>query len=328
MPQISIPYAIGRIRVRQGNALDMARLDRLISAPSFREAQRALAEIGYAGGDSADYEKVAEDHVEAACRLVRDLTTAPAITDCYLLPYDVHNLKTLVKARHLHEKVDFLSGCGTIPVAVLEHAVADHSYGALPEILQEAMNGLEKRMAVAFDPLDVDMTLDKALYAMVFAMLGNQGKKAEASLNYFTAKVDFVNAMMLLRIRVMGKDHGFLRSLLVPGGRVSEGEWEKAFEAPERLLQLLKPYGKEMEEALRAALQSRSKLPLVEKAADNYLLSIFTPYKMRTDTLEPLIGYLLAAQREAAAVRLIMAAKANGFDSQAISERMRDLYGR
>ena len=43
--------------------------------------------------------------------------------------------------------------------------------------------------------------------------------------------------------------------------------------------------------------------------------------------LSPLVGYLLAEEREAGAVRLVMAGKQNGFDMEAIRERLRDLYG-
>ena len=39
------------------------------------------------------------------------------------------------------------------------------------------------------------------------------------------------------------------------------------------------------------------------------------------------VGYLLAVEREAGAVRLVMAGKQNGFDMEAIRERLRDLYG-
>ena len=43
--------------------------------------------------------------------------------------------------------------------------------------------------------------------------------------------------------------------------------------------------------------------------------------------LSPIVGYLLAVEREASAVRLVMAGKQNGFDMDAIRERLRDLYG-
>ena len=60
---------------------------------------------------------------------------------------------------------------------------------------------------------------------------------------------------------------------------------------------------------------------------DDHLLSIYPAYKRDMDKVERIIGYLLMREREAAAVRLIMAGKVNGFSNEVIRERLRDLYG-
>ena len=82
-----------------------------------------------------------------------------------------------------------------------------------------------------------------------------------------------------------------------------------------------------MRNAAAAAVADFSKLPALEKAVDNELLKLFTPYKYDMMRLEATLAYLLAAEREASAVRLVMAAKANGFAPEAVRERLRDLYG-
>ena len=60
---------------------------------------------------------------------------------------------------------------------------------------------------------------------------------------------------------------------------------------------------------------------------DNALLQMFTCFRYDNMNLEFILSYLLATEREAAAVRLVMAGKANGFAMEAIRERLRDLYG-
>ena len=52
-----------------------------------------------------------------------------------------------------------------------------------------------------------------------------------------------------------------------------------------------------------------------------------TPHDPTSFALLLYLGYLLAVEREASAVRLVMAGKQNGFDMDAIRERLRDLYG-
>lgn len=324
MPQRSIPYAMGRIRVLQKDALDTSRLERLLSAPSLKEAQRALSEIGWESGEQ-DYEQMTLRHVEKACKLVRALSTDPDITDCFLLRYDIHNLKTLLKARSLGEKPAYLSECGTIPLTKLSHAVAEHVYRGFPKILKETLGDLEKRLAVKPDAMEIDVALDHALYEMIFEKLN--GKKAPAVLRYFNARSDMVNVLMILRARAMDKDEAFLKHVLLKSGSYPMDKWLRAAAAPERLPKLLSSCGPKVVIAVQAAVMDKSKLPALEKAVDDYLLSLFEPYRIASFSLEPVIGYLLAAEREAAAVRLILAGKANGFPQEAVRERMRELYG-
>ena len=326
MPQTSIPYAVGRISVLQRDMLDKSRLERLLSAATFKEAQRTLSEIGWANVEGNDYEQASLQYVEKACKLIRAVTPAPAVTDCFLLRYDIHNLKTLIKARTLSENAIALSDCGTLPVALLVHAVSEHNYKKLPPVLTQAMDALEKRMAVQPDPMMVDVLLDHAMYRMIFQVI--EKEKVPSVLKYFKAKVDLVNAVILLRAKSMGRDVAFLKEVLITGGHVTFEKWLDASQNLEKLPKLLQSYGKNIVASAQASIMDAKKLPALEKAMDDHLLSMFTPYQTATLSLEPIIGYLLAAEREAAAVRLILAGKANGFPQEAIRERMRDLYGR
>lgn len=326
MPQMSIPYAVGRISVLKKDALDTSRLERLLSAPSLREAQRALSEIGWDNSEGLDYEQLSIIRVEQACKLVRELSPDPDITDCFLLRYDIQNLKTLLKARCLQEKPEHLSECGMLPLAKLTHAVTEHVYKDLPPILSTTMAELEKRLAVQPDAMEIDVALDHALYDMIFEKLAH--KNAPVVRRYFQAKVDLVNTLMVLRSVAMGKDEAFLQRILLKNSSHPSDIWLKAAASLDKLPKLLFAYGKTVIAAAQAAVMDFKKLPALEKFMDDYLLSLFTPYRIASFSLEPVIGYLLAIEREAAAVRLILAGKANGFPQEAIRERMRELYGR
>jgi V/A-type H+-transporting ATPase subunit C len=317
---------VGRISVLKKDALDTSRLERLLSAPSLREAQRALSEIGWDSGEGLDYEQISTKRVEKASRLVRDLSPDPNITDCFLLRYDIHNLKTLLKARCLGENPEHLSECGTLPLVKLAHAVTEHVYKDLPPILIKTMSELEKLLAVKPDALEIDVALDHALYDLIFEKLAR--KNAPVVLRFFKAKVDMLNVLMILRSHAMGKDEAFLNRVLLKNGSHSIDTWQKAAVTPDKLPKLLDAYGNNVIAAAQAAVVDFKKLPALEKVMDDYMLSLFTPYRIATLTLEPIIGYLLAVEREAAAVRLIMAGKQGGFPQEAIRERMRELYGR
>ena len=322
MPQDSIYYAIGRLSVLQKNRLDPAKLERLLQAPTVQDARRTLSEIGF--GDGGNYEQMADSHVENACALARRLATDEAVVNCYLLRYDVNNLKMLLKARCLGIEAEALSACGVYPVDTLRHAVAEHHYAALPDTLKKPLDELEKRLALNVDPLDIDATLDKALYSTVFALLPGKERTAR---QYFIARVDLLNLIMALRALHMGKNEAFLQGLLLLGGSVPVQKWLKAMKTPEKLPQLLHGYGVKVYQAAIAAQMDPKKIPALERAMDDHLLGVYTPYRREMDRPQRIIGYLLMREREAAAVRLILAGKTAGFAPERIRERLRDLYG-
>ena len=326
MAQNSVAHAVARVHVLGRDALDEGRIDRLLSASNYDEALRALTEIGWTNDTVKDPEQAAAEYVRAACELVRSIAPEEAAIDCFLLRYDAINLKMLLKARCCGQEPEALSRCGTIPVDVLERSVTDHNYSHLPETLKNALDGLEKSLAVREDALEIDVTVDKAACQLTQERL--KTVKSPVIREYFAKRSDLMNAIMLLRVKKMGRDASFMAQMLLPGGTIGEAEWQKAFERPELLGKRLEKYGTPVKNAALGAAQEPSKLPALEKAMDDALLAPFA--KLRYDALrpEPICGYLLGAEREAAAVRLILAGKLNGFKAEAIRERLRELYGK
>lgn len=326
MPQGSVPYAVARVHVRERDALDAPRIDRLLGAATYEEALRTLAETGWTGADSgADAEAIAAEHVLQACALAKEVSPLPAATDSFLLRYDGLNLKSLLKARCLGQPAPALSGCGVYPADLLTHAVADHSYKKLPDALRSALDALEKVLAVREDALAIDTMVDKAVFAQIAVNM--QAVKSPVIRAYFTGRADMLNAIMLLRVKRMGRDAAFMAGMLLPGGAVSEDLWKAAFDRPEQIPKLLARYGKAVEAASAQAVQDAGRLPALEKAMDDALLAPFSALRRDALRVEPVVAHILAAEREAAAVRLILAGKANGFAPEAIRERLRDLYG-
>lgn len=325
MPQQSVAYACGRVGVLRRGALSDAQIDRLMAAHTYAEACRTLSDIGYSGAEGADFQTAADERVKKACSLLRAVTPNEELTDCFTLRYDIHNLKVLLKSRYLAIKPEYLSACGTMNVETLRHAVQEHRYNALPEILKDALDALEKTLARAFDPMTIDAELDKAMYRLIFDKLKRAGSKRAK--RYFTAKADMQNFIMLLRAKAMGKDEAFFARLYLPCGSVSLSAFQKAFGEPDRLAALLKPYGSRVWRAAAEAALDARKLPLMEKTADDYLYQIYADTRYQTDSVDMLAAYLLAAQREATDVRLIMTGKLNGFSDEELSERVRELHG-
>lgn len=187
------------------------------------------------------------------------------------------------------------------------------------------MQGLEKKLAAKFDPSLIDTELDKALYRQVFENLREE--KLPLAVQYFKAKVDLQNFIMLMRTKAMGKNAAFFGDIALEGGDVPVSTYVKAFDESDRLTKLLKLYGVPVYQAALSAAINSQKLPHMEKVADDYTYGLFKPHRYDSATLEMLIAYLLQKQREATDVRLIMAGKLNNFAPEAISERVRELHG-
>lgn len=326
MPQPSIAYAVGRIRSLAKQPLAGAQMERLLGAADYQEARHILSDIGWADVEVQGIDAASVALMERTCRLVRALSTDPVLTDSFFLRHDAQNLKLLYKARILDTQPEGLSACGAIPIHDLAHAVAERVYTKLPDAFKKAMNELEKQTALKANPMMIDVRIDQALFQEIADRLKDH--PSELARKYFQVKADIVNALTFLRLRDINQAGLRLDNLLVPGGIITPGIWRRIEESPERLPQQFARYGPRLYNAFQKGMTDRKVLPALEKAADDYLLSLFRPYRNEPFAIEVLVGHLLALEREAAAVRLILAGKLNGFEADLIRERLRETYVR
>lgn len=322
MPQDSIFYAIGRISLIEANAINSAKLERLLQANSAPELRRILVEYGWP--DSGNDEQNALEHIQNACKLVLELTTDVEMVNLFLLKNDVTNLKIILKASALNIEPGLLSPNGTIEPEKLRLAAEEKRYDILPEELQTAVKEIEDIILQDnIDPMRIDIALDKAYMSYVFNKLP---KKQKLLHKYFTTIANTTNYAMAIRSMYLGKPYEFLKKMLLPGGNISESKWQKAYEEPENLPLLMQVYGGKLYQSAIAAFMDDTKIASFQKEADDKLLELFFPYKSSIDKDERLIGHLLMRDREAQAIRLILAGKENGFSNEIIQERLRELY--
>lgn len=325
MPQESMLYAVGRLRMLRRHLLTPAQKQRLIAAQDVAEAQKLLLEYGYITSEQPDVEQASVDRLLAASRMVQRLTPDPGTTDSFLLRNDIHNLKILLKARILREEPEGLSAGGTLDVEALRHAVAEHSYGRLPVPLKETMELLEKRIAIIVDPMEIDVRLDQTMYRMMAE--GLKQSRSPAARKWLAAKADFVNLRSYLRLRDMQSPLG-LKDVLVEGGA-----FYKAFlreqEADDSLVKRVSAaYSQQIAQTAVRALEDRVQIGTLERQMEGYLRQLFEKERMKPDSMDAVIDYLLSVEEESADVRLIMAGKRNKLSPEDIQARLRRGYGR
>ncbi|MBR0081385.1 MAG: V-type ATPase subunit [Clostridia bacterium] len=327
MPQPSYTYANARLAALSKRLLDPPTIRRMADG-SLADALRTLQDLrygGYSDGSDAGVEQLISAELIEAAEEIRALSPNVKMTDLFLLRTDIQNLKVLLKARMLQTKAPELSAGGVYATETLSDMVRDQLYDALPGTIAAALNALEKQLSVRVDPQEISVALDRAYLQYALETVKND----KVLKQYFLSLCDFDNILTFLRVRAMGGTKEMLDDLLLPEAGIKKQQLMETFDwSFEQLNRILS--ASVCREPLLAglnAMQHSGNIGDVEKARDNYLISLFTVHQYETDSIYPIIGYLLAKERESRAIRLIVTAKRNRLPDSVIAERLVTLYG-
>ncbi len=329
MPQRSYAYACARISALEKNMLSREMVQRMAES-SLEDVMRLLSDARYGDFPNAtpnDCERMIANERIAAAKALRELSPKPELTDLFLLQTDIHNLKVLLKARMLGGGEIAWQEGGLYTRERLSEAVENQQYGDLPEKLAGALNRMENRLKIHFEPQIVSIECDCGYLA--HAMETARDCREPFARQYFAALCDFNNVLTFLRMRAMGAPREDLRDTLLPAGGIAPQSLIDAYELPADALAKALADGvarSALNTGLTDMLVSGS-IGRLERVRDDYLLSLVNDHRHDVLTIFPVVGYYLARDREARAVRLILTVKRNGLGDSVITERLRELYG-
>lgn len=329
MPQPSYPYACARISALEKGLLNSQTIRRMAEG-SLEDAMRVLLDARYGNlpdATSEDCERMIENVRRQTAETVLELSPDPAVTDLFLLETDALNLKILIKARLLGStEPPFVEG-GLFSRERLNTMTEAQEYGELPTAMAEALSQLEKKLKIQAEPQLVSVMVDYGY--LKHCLTVSSGLKDAFVRQYFAALCDFDNVITFFRMRAMGAQKEDLKEMLLPSAGVSAQALIDAYElSAETLNKALS--GSVAKGALQDGLSRMlisGNIATLEKVRDDYLLSLVNSHRHEAMTIFPIVGYLLARDREAKAVRLILTVKRNGLDDGVITERLRELYG-
>ena len=327
MPQPSYAYACARLSALNKRLVEPQTIQRMADG-SLQDAMRALSDVRYGNlpdATEADIERMIERELTDAMQEVREISPNPAITDLFLLRADVQNLKVLIKARLLNQPEPVFTPGGLFEKEVLLEMVQTRQYQALPPIFAETLSKLEKQLEIRVEPRNISIALDRAYLAHALKATEKQPVFSQ----YFKAQADFDNVLTFLRLRATCASIETLDEVILPEGGISYrdlyGSYELSFDSLNRVLE--KSVCKEALLQGLNAMQRTGNISEVEKARDNYLVSLLSAHKYETESIYPVVGYYLAKEREGRAIRLIITAKRNHLPENVIRERLVMLYG-
>jgi V/A-type H+-transporting ATPase subunit C len=322
-------YAVARVRALENGLLSPGRWERLAAAATPEEAWRVLSETVYSrwmeNRSPYQYEEVIWDELRETAGLLRKLVeeegaAAESFLLAYLLKYDMHNLKSrfLAKAGGRPGKPAPVSRYGGDQAARI---MADPKWVELTggqaggdPLARATLTFEEKEFP---DPQELQLAVDLFYYGY----MAKRSKKFSPALREFWALlVDLINLRILLRVKTMGKDRGFLARFLLPGGLVPEKEFLPALDWSTEEIRnwwFWRPAGK-----LAAGLEDFSVLWRVEKAADQFLTGYLERLRRQAFGEEPLFAYFWDKEQEGRKLRVLMAAKINRMPAEEWRERI------
>ncbi len=313
MAERDYAYAVGRIRVLETKLLPVGFFERLLNTNSLDETLRMMGETEYGTKDlTVDFEKTLEEQLLQIYNFLRELTSDAPELLVFLRRWDVHNLKLLVVAEGRGKP----SRLGIMPIEELRKMVESSDYKGLPKEFKAVLEHLPESGP------EQAAELDKAYYRYGLRILN---KNSRLLGDYWQARQDLINLQIFLRLRKAGALVEEFKRFMVEPGVIDSKQWIDNYNLPEANLAIIlknSPY----ENLLRGKEEIFKNLPFLESEIDDFLLDMIKKAKAIPLGIEPLVGYLLAKEREVMNLRLILSGKENKLPAETVRRRLRNVY--
>ncbi len=334
MAQPSNTYSVARIHALETKLMDKMKFERMLEAASADDVLKILGESGDYGIALSElkgpweYENVLRSETGVLRDLLERVSPNREITDLFFLQYDANNIKVMLKSKILNRDFSaFLSPHGVVSLEILALAFKEDDMSYLPVFWQRAIREAHNVQEDKPDPQKMDVIIDRARYAETLRVAKLHGEKAV--LDYFRRALDWINIKSFFRAHKADFSAQYFSGIFIPGGWIEERHFWKGYEEGMDSLQeaLHQTIYADIFSETKTIYQENGHLCELEKKIDNEALSQMK--KLAKDNysgIEPVLGYILAKEYEAKAVRLIMVGKLNGLGKDIIKERLRDGY--
>ena len=316
------------LRAKELKMLDSSRINRMLETGDDAEAAKILAECGYGECESLTSDSLDILIAERRKQVYLDLQQlAPdvKVIDTFLIKNDYHNVKVLVKA----EGADIDGGtlllpCGRISPTIISEAFLQDNYSGLPHTLARSMATARIMLSETGNPQLVDFYLDRECYIEILSTARDTG--SDFLIDYIRLTIDCANLRSAVRSARLKKDAAFLRSALIPGGKIDVNALSSADITSEAFLSLYSTSQLFQAAEIGAECIHDGNLTKFELFCDNALISYLKKAKLISFGVEPLVGYLGAIEFELMAVRIILSGRLSKLPSEQIKQRLRNTY--
>ena len=319
-------FATGKVRALAARMMDTSAMAEAAGAGDLRSCMELLSAGRYSFDqrteDFAATETALLEHRSAARKLFAELVEpldAP-VAGLFRSRNDFTNMRLGLRRVLTGKPVgtDY-DNEGNVPASTLARLLEEEKFQSLPDHMHRAA---ERAFAAYYrhkDIRDIDYAVD-AVEAEYRLQQAAELRNAFLS-GLFRIETDLVNIRAVFRMRFLKNP---MRRALLHGGYVDRRRLEEALEADEGTAAALfaaTPYRGIVESGV-SYLASNGSFLRLEQQCERHMNSFLGTGWRVTSGLQPVVAYLLRAEGEIRAVRLILNAKKHGLETRLILDRL------
>ncbi len=321
-------FAVARIRALENNLIDSTGYNQLITVPEERFLS-LLEELAGAGIKENDSVSEILDKIEwrftNTLFLVKDLIVEDEYKRLISLKYDYDLLKIIIKEKKGWSVSNYkhTSMRSSFTYTVLKSLVDAGRFFELGESIQSVVESAEEIK----DPTgnQIDIICDRAYFKEIFKIL-------ESSPNpfiegYFRRKIDILNLLTTLRLKIQGKKRSSVKEDYIPDGSIDIYHFEDGYDLNiDGLIQKLSfAWFSSALESIPKGVGEEKVIAFIEKELEEYLVKYIKESMYVTFGVEPVISYLWKVEQETINLRIIILSRYSGIEPAEIKINVRGL---
>lgn len=313
-------YATMNIRANEKKLLTAQVIERMTEAKSPEEAAKLLSDFGYVASAMLtfdDVEKTIDAALEDTVKTVSEACGNDYIKEVFVLKYDFHNLKAIIKANFTKQDAEhLLSAVSSVPKDVLVSSLKSGDLSRIPEKMAEAYKAGTELLSRTGNAELLDYMLDEVCFEMMTdAAKNSQSKFLEG---YVALLCDISNLRLAVRLKRRGSEEELSKRLLSFGSIEKEKFFGKDFR--ESLAQTSLSRAAELGEQ---TAEGKANFSSFERELDIAVLEYMKEAKYVPFDERPIVAYLASREADASTVRIIMSGKIMGLSPDEIRSRLR-----
>ena len=315
-------FAVARIRYKEMSLLTSQFLERLIACETYKECLSLLNEKGWTEAESnKDINALLQAQRDQTWAYIAELVDDTSKFDVFKYANDFHNLKAAIKLACTNVEVENVFNYhSSISPDVIYQAVKQQDYSLLPEYMASAAQKAYDELSINKDGQMCDVIIDKAALEAILKAGGEADDEVIAF--YAETTVACADIKIAARCAKMSKPASFITQALAECNTLNIAELSSAATRSfdDVCAYLSTTIYSEAANALRSSFSE------FECWCDNYIIERIREQKYNSDTLGPIVAYMIAKENEIKVVKIILSGKLNELKTESIRERLRQMY--